>query len=164
MKFIGQGQRGVIGERQEIEEVQLGVFERILRDGRVLPLVGKLRLDPREIETSRHPCALTLLNEPEQIGHDGLVRLMHLHHAHGLQALHIAERHAGHRIELPAIGLRLADMEHFAGGAPALDQTDAEEILRRTDPRIENTEGIGSDRVESEGSSKLGLPGLPNGR
>ena len=47
-KIIGQCDRCLIGERQQIEEIQLGALDGIVRDGCVLSLVGKLGIEPCE--------------------------------------------------------------------------------------------------------------------
>ena len=63
-KFIGQCQRSFIGERQQVEEVQLGALDGILRGGSLLPLASQLRVEPREVKAGRNTCALALFDKP----------------------------------------------------------------------------------------------------
>jgi len=49
----------LIGERRQIEEIQLG--------GRVLSLAGKLHIEPCEVKAGRDACTLALLDKPEEI-------------------------------------------------------------------------------------------------
>ena len=85
-----------------------------MRSRGLLSFAGKLCIEACEVEAGRDACALPLFDEPQQIVHDLLVSLMHFYHAHGLQSFHVSQCDAGHRVELSTLGLRLADMEHFA--------------------------------------------------
>ncbi|OQW37799.1 MAG: hypothetical protein A4E19_12305 [Nitrospira sp. SG-bin1] len=50
-------------------------------------------------------------------------------------------------------------MQRLAGGPPALNQAQTEQVLRCADPSIENAEGIGTDRSAAKAAFNVSVRG-----